>query len=234
VSELRTLARQINQRILEANQLSRALQVSNTDLKRTQLELEHLLTTDPLTGCGNRKALDQRLQEEWHRARRSGEPLSCLCIALDGVDLASSEFGAEAGEALQKAAAVALRERLRITDHLFRPSHRQFVVIATGCNASDAQHLGRSLMTVIDGVWIRPQADGAVAGPTCHIWQRDDPELRALPRLGIASLDIHQDSAESLLERAEECLAATKPSSQGFTGSGLTSSDHAASAEELS
>lgn len=61
VSELRTLARQINQRILEANQLSRALQVSNADLQRTQLELEHLLTTDPLTGCGNRKALEQRL-----------------------------------------------------------------------------------------------------------------------------------------------------------------------------
>lgn len=234
VSELRTLARKINQRILEANQLSRALQVSNTDLQRTQLELEHLLTTDPLTGCGNRKALDQRLQEEWHRARRSGEPLSCLCIALDGVDLASSEFGAAAGEALQKAAALALRERLRITDHLFRQSHRQFVVIATGCNASDARHLGRCLLAAIDNVWIRPQADRAVAGPTCNIWQRDDPELRALPRLGVASLDIHQDSAESLLERAEECLTATRPASQAFTASGLTSSGHAASAGELS
>ena len=170
VSELRTLARQINQRILEANQLSRALQVSNTDLQRTQLELEHLLTTDPLTGCGNRKALDQRLQEEWHRARRSGEPLSCLCIALDGVDLASSEFGAAAGEALQKAAALALRERLRITDHLFRQSHRQFVVIATGCNASDAQHLGRRLMEL----WLDPPAtsgSGTIrnCGP-CHGW----------------------------------------------------------------
>jgi diguanylate cyclase (GGDEF)-like protein len=170
VSELRTLARQINQRILEANQLSRALQVSNTDLQRTQLELEHLLTTDPLTGCGNRKALDQRLQEEWHRARRSGEPLSCLCIALDGVDLASSEFGAAAGEALQRAAALALRERLRITDHLFRQSHRQFVVIATGCNASDAQHLGRRLMEL----WLDPPAtsgSGTIrnCGP-CHGW----------------------------------------------------------------
>jgi hypothetical protein len=83
-------------------------------------------------------------------------------------------------------------------------------------------------------VWIRPQADGAVAGPTCNIWQRDDPELRALPRLGVASLDIHQDSAESLLERAEECLTATRPASQAFTASGLTSSGHAASAVELS
>ena len=230
LSELRTLARQINQRIQEANQLSRALQASHAELQRTQLELERLLTTDPLTGCGNRRALHQRLQEEWHRARRSGEPLSCLCFALDGVELASSEFGAAAGEALQKAAALALRERLRITDHLFRSSDGQFVVIATGCNASDAQHLGRSLMTVIDGVWIRPQGDGAVAGPTCNIWQRDDPELRALPRLGIASLDIHQDSAESLLERAEECLAGTKPSGQDLTGSGLTSSGRAASA----
>lgn len=229
VSELRTLAGLINERILEANRLSGALQESNASLLRSQRELERLLTIDPLTGCGNRKALEQRLQEEWHRARRSGEPLACLCFALDGVGPAYGTFGAQAGDALLKAAGRALRGRLRITDYLFRSSERQFVVIATGCNTVDAQKLGRSLLEAIDGVWVRPRGDRPADGPSCDIEHQDDPELRALPRVGIANLDPRQDSAEGLMQRAEENLAAAAPSS--FR---LTSSDHGASAAEPS
>ncbi len=233
VSELRTLAGQMNQRILEANQLSQALQESNASLQRSQLELERLLTTDPLTGCGNRKALEHRLLEEWHRTRRSGEPLSCLCIALDGVDLAYLEFGAQAGDALLRAAGLALRERLRITDHLFRSSERQFMVIATGCNATDAQNLGRSLIAAICGVWIRPRGDRAGDGPSCDLTNRQDPELLAMPRVGIASLDPRQDSAESLMQRAEENLADAR-SAIDLMSPGATSSDHATWAGEPS
>jgi diguanylate cyclase (GGDEF)-like protein len=239
VSELRTLAGQINRRILEANQLSRALHESNANLLRSQLELERLLTTDPLTGCGNRKALDQRLQEEWHRARRSGEPLSCLCFALDGVGMAYAEFGTDAGDALLRATGRALRDRLRITDHLYRSSDRRFVVIATGCNAADAQHLGRSLLAAIDGVWIRPRGYRPGAGPSCDIEHREDPELRARPRMGMASLKPQQDSAESLIQRAEDSLEASAPCGPGLTRSGatsscVTSSDRGASAAEPS
>ena len=211
ISELRTLAKQLNQHLLEANRLYRQLQQSNTRLLHSRQELEQLLTTDPVTGCNNSRALAGRLQEEWHRARRSGEPLSCLCFTLDGVGRAYSQFGAEAGNALLIAAAAALGERLRITDHLFRTSRQDFVVLATGCNAADARQLGDSLVAAIETVWIRPQGDRPGDGPTCDLTHRDDPELRPEPRLGIASLDPQGDSANSLLERAQASLAATRP-----------------------
>ena len=209
VSELRTLADQLNQRILEANQLYRQLQEGNTRLLHSQHELERLLTIDPLTGCNNGKALEVRLQEEWHRARRSGEPLSCLCFTLDGVSQAYNQFGREAGDALLRAVAEALGKRLRITDHLFRSSERDFVVLASGCNAADARSLAASLLAAINTAWIRPQGDQPGDGPSCDLVHRDDPELRAEPRVGIASLDPVGDSGSSLLERAQENLAAT-------------------------
>ncbi len=215
VSELRTLADQLNQRILEANQLYRQLQESNASLLHSQQALEQLLTTDPLTGCNNSKALAVRLQEEWHRARRSGEPLSCLCFTLDGVCQAYDQFGADAGDALLKAVAGALGERLRITDHLFRSSARDFVVIATGCNAADARQLGANLLAAVDGVWSRPQGDRPADGPSCELAHREDPELRAQPRVGIASFDPRGETAgqsvETLIRRAQENLEATRP-----------------------
>ena len=229
VSELRTLAGQLNQRILESSQLYRQLQDSNAYLLQSRQELERLLTTDRLTGCGNRQALEGRLQEERHRSRRSGEPLSCLWFALDGVDRAYNEFGSQSGDALLKGAAQALRERLRITDHLFRYSEREFVVIATGCNTDDAHKLGASLFAAIGGVWIRPLANRAGDGPSCDLENREDPELTAQPRVGIASLDPNGDSVDSLMTRAQESLAATE-----FPGSVPTSSDRAAWAGELS
>lgn len=220
VSELRTLTDQLNQRILEANQLYSQLQESNTSLLRSQQELEQRLTTDPLTGCENSKALKVRLQEEWHRARRTGEPLSCLCFTLDGIGRAYEQFGAEAGDALLKAVAEALGKRLRITDHLFRSSEQDFVVIATGCNAADARQLGASLLAAIDGVWIRPRGDRPADGPSCDLAHREDPELRAQPRVGIADLDPLGDSVDSLMRRAQESLAATRPSDPSSTGDG--------------
>jgi diguanylate cyclase (GGDEF)-like protein len=233
VNELRTLAGQMNQRILEANQLSLELQNSNANLLRAKLELEGLLTTDPLTGCGNQKAFELRLQEEWHRARRSGEPLSCLCFALDGVALAYGEFGSQAGDELLRSASRALHGRLRITDHLFRSSNpssnQEFVVIATGCSAVAAHRLGHDLLAAVDGIWVRPKGDHPGAGPSCDIEHREDPELRALPRVGIASLDSQQDSAESMVHRAQESLGSTNT-----FGARLTSSDHGAWAGEPS
>jgi len=224
VRELRLLALQMNQRFQQAYDLSRQLQETNAHLERSQQELARLITIDPLTGCGNDRALQQRLQEEWHRARRTGEPLSCLCFALDGVDLAYRQFGPEAGDLLLRAASQALGARLRITDHLFyRSAVQQFVVIASGCNAAETQQLGETLQAVIGAIWLRPLGDRPGDGPSCDLENRDDPELRVQARVGRASLDGRHDSAEDLLSRAEADLA-------GAAGWQLTSSGHAASA----
>jgi GGDEF domain-containing protein len=225
VSELRTLADQLNHRILEANLLYGQLQESNTNLLHSQEELEQRLTTDPLTGCDNSKALMGRLQEEWHRSRRSGEPLSCLCFALDGVDQAYDQFGSGAGDGLLQGVAQALGARLRITDHLFRSADHEFVVIATGCNAGDARQLGGSLLAALAGVWVRPLGDRPSQGPSCDLGHRLDPELHAESRLGIASLDPEQDSAGSLLQRAREGLAPAPAAMATSSGRGASAAE---------
>lgn len=149
ISELRTMVRLINQRIQQVRQLTNDLQETNNALRRSHDELEQLNTKDVLTGCGNRNALYERLKEECLRCRRTGEPLSCISLDIDGLTAINDHFGHEIGDQVLKRIASTVRLRLRITDHFFRSGGDEFVVIATNCNASAAEEMAAELQLLV-------------------------------------------------------------------------------------
>lgn len=200
VVELRQVAQLINHRIQQVSRLSNSLRQANDTLRRSRGELKSLLRCDPLTGCGNQEALNQRLQEEVDRCGRSGEPLSCLTIELGDLADIQRQYGRAAVDALLQGLAAAARKRLRRTDHLYRPERQRFVVLAIGCPLAQAQRLGVQLREAMAEVHLIP-APGAIPGGT-------DLTLRAGLRLGISSLNARHDSGEGLLERS---LASLEP-----------------------
>ena len=202
VIELRELAQLINSRILQVNQLGERLRLANAKLHSSRRDTERLLRCDPLTGCGNREALVQRLQEEVERCQRSGEALSCLCLDVDGFRAINRDKGRRAGDALLQGMAQAAQNRLRSTDHLYRPGHDSFVVLAIGCRGQEAIELADTLRTAMANVYLTP-ASG------------DTEELRASVCIGVSSLDPGRDDANSLLARAQQALAQARLSGPG-------------------
>jgi diguanylate cyclase (GGDEF)-like protein len=193
VIELRQLAELINQRILQVNQLGERLRLANSKLHSSRRDLENLLRSDPLTGCGNRQALMERLGEEVERCTRSGEALSCLCLDVDGFRAINRDQGRRAGDTLLQAMAQAARKRLRSTDHLYRPGQDSFVVLAIGCHTAEARGLADSLRTAIAGVYLTSNGGS-------------DEELRSTVCVGVSALDPSCDDANSLLARAQQAL----------------------------
>lgn len=63
-------------------------------------ELEQLARRDPLTGAGNRRMLEERLQDELRRHERVRRPLSVLALDLDGFKALNDETGHAAGDRL--------------------------------------------------------------------------------------------------------------------------------------
>lgn len=53
------------------------------EVSRRTAQLEQLMLTDPLTGVGNRRLLQRRLEEEVTRAGRYGRPLTVAFIDID-------------------------------------------------------------------------------------------------------------------------------------------------------
>jgi diguanylate cyclase (GGDEF)-like protein len=75
-----------------------ALQRSQRMQFSQSLLLRKLLSTDTLTGIGNRRRFDDALAREWRRCRRAGLPLSLLMIDVDHFKAYNDHYGHQQGD----------------------------------------------------------------------------------------------------------------------------------------
>ncbi|HEY4320626.1 MAG TPA: diguanylate cyclase [Gemmatimonadales bacterium] len=91
--------------------------------------LRELADTDPLTGCANRRVLDQRLREELDRARRYDQVVTVVLLDVDDFKRINDTFGHQTGDRVLKQLAFLLRRELRTMDFLARYGGEEFVVL---------------------------------------------------------------------------------------------------------
>ena len=92
-------------------------------------QLRELADTDPLTGCANRRVLDQRLREELDRARRYDQVVTVVLLDVDDFKRVNDTYGHQVGDRVLKELAVLLRRELRTMDFLARYGGEEFVVV---------------------------------------------------------------------------------------------------------
>jgi diguanylate cyclase (GGDEF)-like protein len=122
--------------------------------------LEQLSLHDDLTGLFNYRYLHSRLNEEFKRAERYHEPLSCMVIDIDGLQRENEKFGRERGDAVIKHVAESLRRTVREIDVVARFGGDEFLV------ALPSTHFAGSV-TVAERLWrevTQPVASGEGAG----------------------------------------------------------------------
>lgn len=90
------------------------------------------ITTDGLTGVGNRKRLDEMLKYCERLSQRSGMPFSVVMMDLDHFKSVNDTYGHHTGdEVLRAFSRIALDEK-RETDYVFRYGGEEFVMLITG------------------------------------------------------------------------------------------------------
>ena len=192
INELRVMVLLINQRIQQVRLLTVDLQETNLALRRSRDELEQINTSDLLTGCGNRNALFLRLKEECLRCRRTGEPLSCISIDVDGLTKINDRFGHETGDLVLHRVASAVRQRLRITDHFFRSDGDKFVVLATDCNGPAALEMAEDLQTLASQLELTKNQEHVPTSITTGISTLQGNELKPDALLASSVADLRQ------------------------------------------
>jgi len=112
------------------------LRTANEDLRRQLEKIEHLQAAlqeqairDSLTGCFNRRYLDETLERELSRARREGYPLSLVILDLDHFKQINDTYGHQAGDEALKELARALEKDIRHEDVLCRYGGEEFVIL---------------------------------------------------------------------------------------------------------
>lgn len=84
---------------------------------------------DELTGCGSLDALDQRIREEFERARRYDLSFSLVLLDVDGLRHYNQRLGMEGGDHLLADLGALLQREIRAPDFVARYSGDEFALV---------------------------------------------------------------------------------------------------------
>ena len=167
-----------------------ALEAHQTQLLEANEKLESLATHDPLTEAKNRRAFNEKLDEEWSRAARYGTPLSLVMFDVDKFKSYNDSFGHQAGdEVLQRVARVVMAA-IRGTDFFARYGGEEFALILPNTDAEGALILAERLRIRLE------------AAP----WK----ERPVTASFGVSSIESSMKKAEELTGKADEALYCSK------------------------
>ena len=113
------------------------LRLTNKRLESAQSELRQLVTTDPLTGCRNRRFFDEIIGREIERHRRYHIPLSLLFVDVDRFKAINDTLGHETGDRVLQRVAVFLVRNVREADYVFRWGGDEFLILIS-CREEEA------------------------------------------------------------------------------------------------
>ena len=105
--------------------------------KRLQDMLVQCASIDPLTELHNRRALEDRLDQEWARSRRYDKSLSVVMIDLDNFKNVNDTYGHQMGDRLLRTVAEILQKQCRTSDFVGRYGGEEFIIIAPENDAQE-------------------------------------------------------------------------------------------------
>jgi len=164
-------------------------------------QLASMVLTDPLTGCLNRRGLDQALVREIARATRSGGEFSLLAVDLDHFKHVNDTYGHLAGDDVLRAVGALLVKSGRAGDVVARVGGEEFAILLADTGLPGAQLFATRLCDLIrknsfvigtndDRVAITTSIGVAVGAPRGVpdfaelLWSRADDALYAAKRGG--------------------------------------------------
>jgi diguanylate cyclase (GGDEF)-like protein len=162
--------------------------------ERSQHELEHAARVDYLTGCYNRRAIEELATQSIASARRHGVPLSVLVLDIDHFKRINDELGHAIGDLALVESVARIRTTLRAEDLLGRLGGEEFIVLMPSADGASAVQAGERIRRSFSAQPLR--MDGHHRSVTLSI--------------GVATLAPMDRGFSQLLQRGDRAMYAAK------------------------
>ncbi|NWG33518.1 MAG: GGDEF domain-containing protein [Chloroflexi bacterium] len=174
-----------------------AVAISNAHLHQI---ISRQAYSDTLTGLPNRRALDERLEEEILAARRSNYSFAVVMMDLDGFKAVNDTYGHAIGDDVLRLVFNQMARGVRSTDFLARYGGDELTLILTQSDISSARIVTEKIVEGMKRLkYILP----------------DKKRLRLSISGGIAIYPVHARTAADLLRAADAALYQAKKYNRG-------------------
>jgi diguanylate cyclase (GGDEF)-like protein/PAS domain S-box-containing protein len=150
---------------------------------------------DPLTGLYNRRFMQESLDRELLRARRTNRPFTVMFIDIDHFKRFNDSFGHDAGDLVLQVFAKALTNHFRGGDIICRYGGEEFALVLPDSSLKDAERRANDLRVEIKKLSIS------------HRNKILDPITFSV---GLAAFPEHGSTPEELFRVADKCLYDSK------------------------
>ncbi|HYI36622.1 MAG TPA: diguanylate cyclase [Thermoleophilaceae bacterium] len=147
--------------------------------------------TDELTGIPNRRAFQERFDQELARAARDAQPLSVLVGDLDGFKLVNDRQGHPEGDAALRRVAGELERWKRATDVAARVGGEEFALLLPATAHDEAEQVAERLRLGIREVFAGDEVPLSIS-------------------FGIATFPVHAPDGPGVLRAADQALYSAK------------------------
>jgi diguanylate cyclase (GGDEF)-like protein len=165
------------------------------ELKRTNLKLEHLAATDPLTGAANRRQFIELVEAEIGRAKRGGAPFSLLALDLDHFKRVNDSYGHQVGDEILRGFVQKCLDAIRPYDGVARVGGEEFMVLLPQVALTVAQSIGERIREAI--------ANGAFGAQSGR-------KIPLTVSIGVSQFGQDGDTIDEILRAADERLYRAK------------------------
>jgi diguanylate cyclase len=201
--------------LIGAKEMEESNKKLEAELSASMTEIKHLKTNlqkaradsmvDPLTMLKNRKSFDDSLTQVLKRAFPANIPVCLMMIDIDHFKTVNDRFGHLIGDQVIRMIASVLKSLLGNQTDLARYGGEEFVALRSSCNAEAGLKAAEEVRRQIAERPFRLRTSGEMIGSVSV-------------SIGVASLK-STDTAQSFVERADQCLYFAKQNGRNRTAS---------------
>jgi diguanylate cyclase len=179
--------------------LEASLSASKQEIEQLQQNLAAVRTesfTDPLTSLSNRKFFDAALAKAIAEAKTKRAPLALMLADVDYFKLFNDKFGHLTGDQVLRLVAASMKQNVKDHDIAARYGGEEFVIALPNTELPPAITIADQIRRAVMAKELMKRSSGERLG-------------RVTISVGVALLRA-DDTSQSLIERADQCLYAAK------------------------